>query len=238
MGPFIPGGMEPGEVPEHPNSPGQQPDNSEASTRFLMAETVNAFSGVTDETDSPADTEASAAPEPEARTFTDVDSGAYYHDPIQWAVEKGITTGTSRTTFSPGATCTRAQIITFLWRAAGSPEAQSSDNPFDDVKDTDYYCKAALWAYEKGLVSGTSFGAFDNCTRASTVQYLWQAAGSPAAAAGTAFSDVASGAEYAQAVAWAVEQGVTAGTSRTTFSPNAACTRGQIVTFLHRAFAK
>ena len=227
-------------MPEIPNGmePGQQPDGGDASNLFYMAETVNAFSGVADETGSPVDMGTSTALKQEVPAFTDVDSGAYYHTSVLWAVEKEITTGTSSTTFSPDETCTRAQIITFLWRAAGSPEPQSSENPFDDVSSTDYYCKAALWAYEKGMVSGTSFGASADCTRASTVQYIWQAAGSPAVTAGTVFSDVASGAEYAQAVAWAVEQGVTTGTSSTTFSPDETCTRGQIVTFLYRAFAK
>ena len=166
--------------------------------------------------------------------FTDVPAGFYYTDAVAWAVENKITDGTSATTFSPDALCTRAQILTFLWRAVGSP-APGISNPFSDVKSTDYYYSAALWAYEKGMVSGTAFEGSTPCTRSSTVTYLWQYAGSPASSKTVSFTDVPAGAAYAQAVAWAVEKGVTDGTSATTFSPDATCSRGQIVTFLYRA---
>lgn len=166
--------------------------------------------------------------------FTDVKSTDYYADAVQWAVEKKITSGTSKTTFSPGATCNRAQILSFLWRTSGSPEPTAA-NPFSDIKSTDYFYKAALWAAEKGMVSGSSFGASTPCTRASTMEYMWKAAGSPAASYNGKFDDVSTSADYAQAVAWAVENNVTAGTSKTTFGPDSTCTRGQIVTFLHRA---
>ena len=168
--------------------------------------------------------------------FDDVAPDAYYAGPVSWAVEQGITSGTSKTTFSPNANCTAAQILTFLWRANGSPKPAGSV-PFSDVKSSDYYADAAAWAYEKGIISGGTFGGNTPCTRSMAVTYMWKAAGSPSA--GTAsFTDVPSGADYAQAVAWAVEKGVTSGTSSTTFSPDSICTRGQIVTFLCRGLAK
>ena len=168
--------------------------------------------------------------------FDDVATDAYYAKPVSWAVEQGITSGTSKTTFSPSQNCTVAQILTFLWRSNGSPKPTGSI-PFSDVKSSDYYADAAAWAYEKGMVSGGTFGGNTPCTRSMAVTYMWKAAGSPSA--GTAsFTDVPSGADYAQAVAWAVEKGVTSGTSSTTFSPDSICTRGQIVTFLCRGLAK
>lgn len=169
--------------------------------------------------------------------FVDVMSGDYFADSVLWAVEKNITSGTSKTTFSPNSTCTNAQILAFLYRANGSPEPTIS-NPFADIKTTDYFYKAALWAAEKGMVSGSTFGASTPCTRAATVEYIWKAAGSPAASYDGKFDDVPASADYAQAVAWALENGVTSGTSKTTFGPTSTCTRGQIVTFLYRAFGK
>ena len=165
-------------------------------------------------------------------SFTDVPASAYYADAVAWAVEKGITSGTGDgTTFSPNATCTTAQILTFLWRANGSPAPVGSNAA---VPAGQYYTDAANWALEKGLTD--TFSANTPCTRAATVTYLWKLAGKPAAEA-AAFIDVDAGAEYAQAVAWAVKKGVTAGTSATTFAPDNTCTRGQIVTFLHRDLA-
>lgn len=169
--------------------------------------------------------------------FTDVKTGDYYTDAVQWAVEKDITSGTSRTTFSPNNTCSNAEILTFLWRANGSPEPTAA-NPFDDIKATDYFYKAALWAAEKGLVSGSTFDANTDCTRAMTMEYMWKAAGSPAASYNGKFNDVPASADYAQAIAWAVENKITSGTGGSNFSPAATCTRGQIVTFLHRAMGK
>ena len=174
---------------------------------------------------------------PSASGFSDVPADAYYADSVKWAVDNEITSGTSKTTFSPGATCNRAQILSFLWRASGSPEPKTA-NPFQDIKSTDYFYKAALWAFEKDMVSGSSFGASTPCTRASTMEYMWKAAGSPAASYDGKFSDVSTGADYAQAVAWAVKNNVTAGTSKTTFGPDNTCTRGQIVTFLYRVYGK
>lgn len=165
--------------------------------------------------------------------FVDVSADAYYNVPVRWAVEKKITSGTSATTFSPDTTCSTAQILTFLWRANGSPEPAIS-NPFTDVPGDAYYTKAAVWAYEKGLVSGSRFGGDTPCTRASAVTYLWKLAGRPAGGSAS-FTDVSGQAPYAQAVAWAVKEGITSGTSATTFSPDLICSRGQIVTFLYRS---
>ena len=169
--------------------------------------------------------------------FADVLSTTYYYDAVYWAVEQKITFGTSTTTFSPDATCNRAQILSFLWRANGSPEP-TIRNPFKDIKDSDYFYKAALWAAEKGMVSGSIFNSDIPCTRASTMEYMWKNAGKPNTTVKTNFIDVPTDADYTQAVAWAMKNGVTVGTSATTFSPDTICTRGQIVTFLYRAMAK
>lgn len=166
--------------------------------------------------------------------FTDVLTTSYYADAVTWAVEKSVTSGTSTTTFSPDTTCTTAQILTFLWRASGSPEP-TIENPFRDVSDTDYFAKAALWAYEKELISGHTFAGATPCTRSMTVTYLWKLVGSPTTGE-SSFTDVPSNEEYAQAVAWAVNKKITSGTGATTFSPDTTCTRGQIVTFLYRNF--
>ncbi len=166
--------------------------------------------------------------------FYDVADNAYYADAVKWAVSNGITSGTSSTTFSPHQTCTVAQILSFLYRANGSPRVTGS-NPFTDVHTSDYYYEAALWAYQKGMVSGSALRPFAPCTRASTMEFMWKAAGSPAVSGSRRFDDVSVNASYARAVAWATEQKITSGTSSTTFSPNNICTRGQIVSFLYRA---
>ena len=171
---------------------------------------------------------------PTTPTFTDVKADAYYAGPVKWAVDNGVTAGTTATTFSPSATCTNAQVLTFMWRAAGSPEPAIA-SPFANLSGSEYYAKAAVWAYEKGMVTGTSFDSGKACTRAMTMEYFWKQAGSPETAVSDKFADVSAGSSYAQAVAWAVENGVTAGTSETTFSPDNTCTRAQIVTFLYRA---
>ena len=163
--------------------------------------------------------------------FDDVKPTDWFAESVAWALQKGITVGTSETTFSPNATCTRAQIITFLWRAVGYPKTGAA-NPFSDVKPTDYYYESAIWAYQMGMVTGATFDGNTPCTRASTVTYLWKNAGSPKTKASSVFTDVPAGAEYAQAVAWALTNKITNGTSETTFSPDNTCTRGQIVTFL------
>ena len=169
--------------------------------------------------------------------FADVPPDAYYVVPVTWAVENGITRGTSTNgaLFSPEKTCTTGEILTFLWRAMGEPEP-TAENPFTDVKVSDYYYKAALWAYENDLLAGPVFNAGASCTRSMTVTYLWKLAGSPAARSDT-FSDVPAHVEYAQAVAWAVERGITKGTGEAVFSPAKTCNRAEIVTFLYRALA-
>lgn len=167
--------------------------------------------------------------------FNDVADDAYYAAPVKWAVENGITTGTSSTAFSPDMTCTRAQILTFIWRAAGSPTA-SAVNPFSDVTADDYYYNAAIWAYENDMVTGSTFDADTPCTRSSTVTYLWKFNGSPVLGIPSLFKDVSDDAEYADAVSWALIEEVTSGISDTEFAPDMICNRGQIVTFLYRAF--
>ena len=170
--------------------------------------------------------------------FIDVPAGSYYEDAVIWAVDKGITTGTSATTFNPNGICTRAQAVTFLWRAAGSPAAKSSAMPFADVKAGSYYYDAVLWAVEQGITKGTSDTMFSpdaTCTRAQIVTFLWRANGSPAASGNSAFTDVASDAYYAAAVTWAEKNGVTGGIGGGLFGSNNNCTRAQIVTFIYRS---
>lgn len=184
-----------------------------------------------------ADLFGDAETQPSQKGFNDVKSGDYFYDAVNWAVEKGITTGTSATTFSPNASCTRAQIVTFLWRASGSPEPKTASNPFTDVAANAYYCKAVLWAVENGITTGTSATTFSPdapCTRAQGVTFLWRANGSKAASAAASFTDVASDAYYAPAVAWAAEQNVTSGVGNGLFSSDTTCTRAQIVSMLYR----
>ena len=184
-----------------------------------------------------ADLFGDAETQPSQKGFNDVKPGDYFYDAVNWAVEKGITTGTSATTFSPNASCTRAQIVTFLWRASGSPEPKTASNPFTDVAANAYYCKAVLWAVENGITTGTSATTFSPdapCTRAQGVTFLWRANGSKAASAAASFTDVASDAYYAPAVAWAAEQNVTGGVGNGLFSPDTPCTRAQNVSMLYR----
>ncbi|MCF2620500.1 S-layer homology domain-containing protein [Oscillibacter valericigenes] len=184
-----------------------------------------------------ADLFGDAETQPSQKGFNDVKPGDYFYDAVNWAVEKGITTGTSATTFSPNASCTRAQIVTFPWRASGSPEPKTASNPFTDVAANAYYCEAVLWAVENGITTGTSATTFSPdapCTRAQGVTFLWRANGSKAASAAASFTDVASDAYYAPAVAWAAEQNVTGGVGNGLFSPDTTCTRAQIVSMLYR----
>jgi len=170
--------------------------------------------------------------------FTDVKKNDYFYDAVAWAVELGVTTGTSPKTFGPNESCTRAQAVTFLWRAAGQPTAKNAKNPFADVKKSDYYYKAVLWAAENGVTSGTSatkFSPNDTCTRGQIVTFLWRAQSGKKVSAKNPFKDVKKSDFYYNAVLWAVKNGVTTGTSPTTFGPSENCTRGQIVTFLNRA---
>ena len=174
---------------------------------------------------------------PQTGVFVDVATGSYYEDAVDWAVENGITKGTDDTHFSPDGICTRAQAVTFLWRAAGSPEPETRAMPFADIPVGSYYYDAVLWAVENGITKGTSDTTFTpnmTCTRAQIVAFLWRSEKSPAAGTANPFADVKSTAYYAGAVLWAVKENITKGTTSTTFSPNADCTRAQIVTFLWR----
>lgn len=172
--------------------------------------------------------------------FTDVPSNAYYEDAVNWAVDKGITTGVSANRFDPDGICTRAQAAAFLWRAAGSPAPKSSAMPFIDVPAGSYYYDAVLWAVENGITKGTSDTTFSpnmTCTRAQIVTFLWRSQNAPAAGSSNPFTDVAASDYYADAVLWAVKENVTKGTGNTTFSPDDNCTRAQIVTFIWRTMA-
>ena len=174
---------------------------------------------------------------PQTGVFVDVATGSYYEDAVDWAVENGITKGTDDTHFSPDGICTRAQAVTFLWRTAGSPKPETRTMPFTDVPVGSYYYDAVLWAVENGITKGTSDTTFSpnmTCTRAQIVAFLWRSEKSPAAGTANPFADVKSTAYYADAVLWAVKENITKGTTSTTFSPNADCTRAQIVTFLWR----
>ncbi len=178
---------------------------------------------------------------PSNNPFVDVKESDYFAQPVLWAVEKGITNGTGAGKFSPENTCTRGQIVTFLWRAAGSPEPKTADNPFSDVAPNTYYYKAVLWAVENEITTGTGKGKFspeNTCTRGQVATFLWRAQGKPAPATTTnPFTDVEADAYYYSAVLWAVENEITNGTGKGLFSPEKDCTRGQIVTFLYRAMA-
>ena len=177
--------------------------------------------------------------ESEETAFQDVSADAYYYDAVLWALENKVTEGTGAAAFSPDADCTRAQVVTFLYRAAGSPGVDTSSCDFADVSSSAYYYKAVLWAVENGITMGTGAATFApdaSCTRAQVVTFLYRYFGSPAvAAAKNDFTDIISGSFYYDAVLWAVRNGVTRGTSDTTFCPSATCTRSQIVTFLYRA---
>ena len=171
--------------------------------------------------------------------FADVPNSAYYADAVKWALDKGITNGKDNGLFGAQDACSRAQIVTFLWRAAGSPAPKMALNPFSDVSADAYYYQAVLWAVENGITGGTGSGRFSPdgiCTRGQSMALLHRAAGSPAAGGGSSFSDVSASDYYGSAVQWAVKNGITQGTGAAAFSPNAACNRAQIVTFLYRAY--
>jgi len=177
---------------------------------------------------------------PKESPFTDVKEKDFFFDPVLWAVENGVTSGLSATEFGPAAGCTRAQVVTFLWRAAGKPAPESDVNPFKDVAEGQYYYDAVLWAVENGITTGLSadtFGPNANCNRGQIVTFLWRAMGKPApASSNNPFGDVSEKQYYYDAVLWAVEKGITTGLSSDSFGPNSTCTRGQIVTFLYRAY--
>lgn len=178
---------------------------------------------------------------PQTGVFVDVPEGSYYEEAVDWAVEKGITTGTGNNYFTPDGICTRAQAVTFLWRVAGSPTPKTEAMVFEDVLDGSYYYEAVLWAVENGITVGTSATTFSpelTCSRAHIVTFLWRAANSPSARTVNPFTDVAADAYYIDAVLWAVKHKITVGTTLSTFSPDEGCTRAQIVTFLYRAHSK
>ena len=174
--------------------------------------------------------------------FVDVDESAFYYDAVLWAVENGITTGYGNEyTFAPDAACTRSQVVTFLWRAAGEPETASSANPFTDIQESDYFYKAVLWAVEAGITNGYgnsyTFAPDAVCTRSQVATFLWRYFDEAAPDSNhNPFNDVAADTFYYDAVLWAVEQGITNGYGNEyTFAPEAECSRSQIVTFLYRA---
>lgn len=168
--------------------------------------------------------------------FTDVDKNAYYYNAVQWAVKNGIASGTTATTFNPNGACTRAQAVTLIWRASGSPAPKNPNNPFADVKTGAYYYDAVLWAVEKGITAGTTETTFQpdaTVTRGQVATFLYRNAGSPTVNAAHDFQDVAADKYYAKPVAWIAAKGVPSGTDANTFCPDDVCTRGQIATFLY-----
>ena len=186
------------------------------------------------------DAQESGSRSVEAKSFDDVIPGTFYYDAVMWAVKNNITKGTGASTFSPGDVCTRFQIVTFLWRACGCPTAATAAS-FSDVSPSDSFYEAVRWAVERGITKGTggsSFSPYATCTRAQIVTFLYRAAGSPTVSSGIRFFDVAPNAFCRDAVVWATERGITKGTSDTTFSPDAACTRAEVVTLLYRTLNK
>ncbi len=181
---------------------------------------------------------SATTPSQPTQTFRDVSKRSYYYDAVTWAVENGVTDGTGSNTFSPDKACTRAEIVTFLWRATGKPAAKSSVNPFADVSKSAYYYDAVLWAVEAGITQGTSATTFSpdkTCSRAEAVTFLFRAASGKASSGTVPFTDVPANAYYKDAVLWAVAENVTQGTGSSTFSPDKTCSRAEIVTFLYRS---
>ena len=207
------------------------------TTDYLLIGTANPFYGT--QLWRRANT---AADEPFVNPFEDVHEGDFFYEPVMWAVQNGITAGTSPTTFSPADNCLRAQALTSLWRAMGSPEPKTAENPFTDVKETDYFYKAVLWAYENGIAAGiseTEFAPGAVCKRAHVVTFLYKALGEPQVQLGeNPFTDVHEGDFYYDAVLWAMENGVTEGATADTFAPADDCLRAHIVTFLYKALAE
>ena len=182
------------------------------------------------------------APEQPAPSFEDVPEKAYYHDAVYWAAENGVVSGTSEGKFNPGKTCTRAELLTMLWRAAGSPDASQVELPFTDTDSDDYWYRAAQWACREKITTGataSTFGPKAPCTRAQTVSFLWAAQGKPQPQGSeNPFTDLKEGKFYYKAALWAYENGVTSGATATTFAPNKPCTRAQAVTFLYKVFGQ
>ena len=215
--------------------------------RWLMAPDVyGGKNGGISEHDQPVnpDPDTPSDSDDSSNLFSDIGTDDYYYTAVEWALEKGITLGTSTTTFSPNDSCTRAQMVTFLWRAAGEPKAKSTTCSFTDVDASAYYYEAVLWAVEAGITQGTSATTFSPdaiCSRDQTVTFLWRASGKPdikAASLTLPFVDIDQNAYYYDALLWVSETRITQGTSTTTFSPDDSCTRAQMVTFLYRSFAE
>ena len=179
---------------------------------------------------------------PWVNPFTDVPEGEWYYEPVLWAVENGITTGATETLFNPNGNCLRGHVVTFLWRAAGSPEPTTASNPFTDVSESDFFYKAVLWAVEKGITNGTSantFSPYTECNRAQVVTFLWRSQGKPEpTTTENPFSDVVVTDFYGPAVLWAVENGITNGMGNGTFGILTTCNRAQVVTFLYRTLGE
>lgn len=195
----------------------------------------------TSETPAPSETVTpSPSQELSNMPFTDVEMKEWYYDPVLWAFDHKITAGTSATTFSPESSCSRAEVMTFLWRANGSPKTIIRNNPFRDVSADDYFYDAILWAVSRGITSGTSENTFSpdkTCTRAQVMTFLWCAKNSPAPGVySNNFTDVDKDEYYYEPVCWAVNNTITAGTSKTTFGPEENCTRAQVMTFLWQAY--
>ena len=220
------------EQPEQPETPGSGSDSDDDSDDSAPASDPGSDKA----------SENEKQEEQKQNPFEDVLADAYYYDAVLWAAGEGVTAGTDATHFSPDDACTRAQAMTFLWKALGSPAPESGNMPFGDVAAGSYYYDAVLWAFESGITAGTgasSFGPDEKCTRAQAMTFLWKALGSPAPESGNMpFGDVAAGSYYYDAVLWAFENGITAGTSASNFSPDGECNRAQIVTFLWRAIPK
>lgn len=204
-----------------------QPSSKVTITPVFVKDGGEPVTPLADPTTPPADND---------NPFADVKNGDYFYNPVLWAAKENITSGTTDTTFSPNESCTRGQTVTFLWRAAGSPEPTTTVNPFTDVKENDYFYKAVLWAYENGITQGTSVSEFSpsaTVTRGQTVTFLYRSAGENTNGENP-FTDVRAGDYYYDSVLWAYGNDITSGTSIATFSPNEDCLRGQIVTFLYR----
>ncbi|MBS7299118.1 MAG: S-layer homology domain-containing protein [Eubacteriales bacterium] len=220
---------------ETPKEPEKEPETENPTETEKPTQTEK-----TEETDKPAEkpTQTEKPQETPKTSFVDVKKGQYYYDAVMWAAEKGITGGTSANTFSPDANCSRAQVVTFLHRMIASPEPAAITLPFADVKTSDYFYKPVKWAFGSKITGGTSnttFSPDESCTRAQVVTFLWRTAGQQKASVNSnPFTDVKADSYYYDAVLWAVENGITGGTSATTFSPDSDCTRAQVVTFLYR----
>ena len=215
-------------------------DASTAVIAIALSPSTSFATARTNAESTPAEkpTEAEKPQDTKSNPFVDVIKGQYYYDAVLWAAENGITGGTSANTFSPDANCSRAQVVTFLHRMIASPEPAAITLPFADVKTSDYFYKPVKWAYGSKITGGTSnttFSPDESCTRAQVVTFLWRTAGQQKASViSNPFTDVKADSYYYDAVLWAVENGITGGTSANTFSPDDSCTRGQVVTFLYR----